>query len=203
MMPSTTSITSPVNYRLVREALLAEDPFTQTELAERAEASVSQANRMVQWLVDKRHAERGPDGRYRTKGALGLLTSVFPYQRTMSDACSVELRVRGTKDEVKDSLVEAGGIVCLESAAEEYGEFFRSDRVCIYHETPNEIAEGLKPHEGGALPVAIYRLDIPLVGDIEQGRRTTPFRTVVDLTCDGKLYAAKDLIKELWGVVLD
>lgn len=203
MSPSTTSVTSPVNYRLIREALLAEGPVTQSELADRAEASVSQANRIVNWLIDKRHAERGQDGRYEIRAPVGLVTSVFPYQRTMGEALETQLKVRGSKDEVKQALVDAGGVLCLESAGEDYGEFFRADRVCIYHDDPAEIADGLRPHEGGVLPVAIYTPDIPLDGDVEQRRRTTRFRTVIDLACDGKLYAAKDLIEELWGVVLD
>lgn len=183
--------------------MLAEEAFTQIELAERGEASRSQANRIVQWLIDTGHAERGKDGRYRTQAPVGLLSSMFPYQRTMRDALKIDVKVRGSKDEVKEALVAEGGVLCLESAAEEYGEFFRADRICIYHEEPSEIAEGLRPHEGGVLPVAIYEPDIPLDGDIEDARRTTPFRTTVDLACDGKLYAASDLIKDVWGVILD
>lgn len=203
MPPSITSVTTPVNYRLVRQALLASGPFTQTELAERAEASVSQANRIVRWLVDKGHAERGRDGLYRNRAPVGIITSVFPYQRTTDDALAAKLKVRGSKQEVKEALVDAGGVLCLESAAEEYGEFFRADRVCVYHENPEQLVDGLRPHEGGVLPVWIYTPDIPLDGDVEEDRRTARFRTVVDLACDGKLYAAKDLIEELWGVVLD
>lgn len=199
----TTSLVSVANYRLLRDALTADEPFTQVELAEQAGTSVSQANRLVRWLMDKDHAERGRDGRYRARGAVGVVSSVLPYQRTMSDAMTHSLKIRGSKRDVKEALVEAGAILCLESAAEEVSEFFRADRVCVYHEKPDILADRLRPHEGGALPVAIYEPDIPLDGDVEEGRRTTKFRTIVDLACDGKLYAAKDLIEDLWGVVLE
>lgn len=203
MSASLTSVTTPVNYRLLREALTADEGFTQTELAERADASLAQANRMVQWLMDKRHAERGSDGLYRVKGAAGLVSSLLPYQRSMGDALVREVNVRAPKDEVEEVLVDEGGVLCLESALEEQSEFFRGDRVCAYHEDPAGLADGLRPSQGGVLPVAIYKPDIPLRGDVEEGRRTTRFRTVVDMACDGKLYAAKDLVQDLWGVVLD
>lgn len=197
------SVTSPVNYRLIREALLAEAPFTQTHLADRAHASISQANRIVNWLVDTGHADRGSDGKYQVRAPLGLVTSVFPYQRTMNHTLEAQLKIRGSKTETKQALLEAGGTLCLETAGEDYGEFFRADRVCIYHETPAAVTDALTPHDGGVLPVSIYKPDIPLEGDTEDGRRTTRFRTVIDLACDGKLYAAQDLIEDLWGVILD
>lgn len=203
-MPATIlSATAPTNYRLLRTALTRKQPFLQSELAKEANASLSQANRVVQWLANRRHVERLPDGRYRLRGAAGLVTSVFPYQRAMGDALAALLTVRGSKKDVTEALVHAGGVLCLESALEAYSQFFRADRVCAYHTDPEQLVAQLSPHEGGVLPVNVYVADLPLEGDVEEGRRTTRFRTVVDLACDGKLYAAKELLEELWGVVLE
>jgi hypothetical protein len=57
--------------------------------------------------------------------------------------------------------------------------------------------------EGGIMQVSIYCPDISLKHDIEKWRRTTKFRTVIDLACDGRIYTAKDLLKSLWGVSIE
>lgn len=201
-MPSITA-TAPVTYRLLRAALTQREPFLQNELAARAEASLAQASNVVRWLADRGHAERLPDGRYRLRGAAGLLTSVFPYERSMNDALAARVSLRASKREALDALVKAGGVLCLESALEHYSQFFRADRVCVYHAEPTQLLDSLRPHEGGILPVHIYVPDLPLEGDVEDGQRTTKFRTALDLACDGRLYAGKELLQDLWGVVLD
>lgn len=203
-MPSSIlSVTTPATYRLLREAFTRKEPFLQSDLARPANASVTQAHRVVRWLADRQHVERLGDGRYRTRGAAAVVNAVFPYQRTMKAALAVSITVRGTKKDATEALVREGAVLCLETALEEYSQFFRADRICIYHADPEQLKRQLTPSEGGVLPVQIYRADIPLDGDIEANRRTTKFRTVVDLACDGRVYAAKELLEELWGVVID
>ncbi len=198
-----SSAISPANYRLLRAALTFKGSFYQVELADQAKASPAQASRVLRWLMDKHHAERQPDGRYRIRGPVSIITSVFPYQRSMADALVATLNVRGTKKEIADALVRARGILCLESALEEYSQFFRATKVSVYHSDPEELLSKLTSSEGGVLPVSIYLPDLRLEGDIEAERRTTKFRTVVDLACDGKVYAAKELLEDLWGVILE
>lgn len=137
------------------------------------------------------------------QGPATIVTSVFPYQRSMSDAHAATIRVRGTRKRVTELLTSMGGILCLESALEEYSSYFRPSRVCAYHLFPDRIARSLSPHEGGVIQVELYIPDIPLEGDVEESRRTSRFRTLIDLVCDNKAYAAKDLFEDLWGVVLE
>jgi len=111
--------------------------------------------------------------------------------------------VRGTKKEIIEKLVENGGILCLESALEEYSEYFRAGRICIYHRNPSKLAGIFKPYGGGHIGVDIYYPDLSLKGDIEENRRTTKLRTVIDLACNNNIYAAKDLIEELWGLIIE
>lgn len=197
------SVTTPATYRVLRSALVSRRAFLQSELAKSANASASHANRVVKWLADRRHVERLRDGRYQIRGAAALVNSVFPYQRTMKQALAASLSVRGNKKQMTEAIVKAGGILCLESAIEEHSRFFRADRICVYHADPEELVQELAPDEGGILPVQVYVADIPLEGDVEENRRTTKFRTVIDLACDGRVYAAKELLEELWGVIVE
>ena len=202
-MAIITSITAPASYRVLRTALTRGEPFRQLDLVKDAKASPSQVSRVTRWLTERRHVERLPDGRYRIRGAASVISAAIPYYRAMNDALVSSVTIRGSKKAAKEAVVEEGGILCLESALEEHSEFFRADRVCIYHGQPEEVLQALTPNEGGILNVSVYRSDIPLDGDIDANRRTSKFRTVLDLACDGKAYAAKELFEQLWGVVIE
>ncbi len=202
-MATITSITAPASYRILRTALTRGEPFRQLDLIRDAKASPSQVSRVIRWLTERRHVERLHDGRYRVKGAASVVSAAVPYYRAMNDALVSSVAIRGSKKAAKEALVAEGGILGLESALEEHSEFFRADRVCIYHEQPEDVLRALTPSEGGILNVSVYQPDIPLEGDIDAKRRTSKFRTVLDLSCDGKAYAAKELFEELWGVVID
>jgi len=203
MTSKIVSSVSPQTYRIIRAILTSEKPFLQIEIVQRAGASPSQVSRVVRWLLDRHHLERLPDARYQRRNAIGVITAAISYQRSMNESLVGTIRIRATKENAKKAVVRAGGILCLESALEEYSNFFRADRVCTYHDQPEKLIEQLIPLEGGILPVSVYLPDISLEGDIEKKKRTTKFRTVVDLTCDNKLYTAKDLLEELWGVIIE
>ena len=197
------SVVSPVNYRILRAVLSHRLPFTQSEIAKTAAASAPQTSRIVRWLAELSGVERLQDGRYVVRGPATIVTSAFPYQRSMSDAHRATVRVRGSRRQITESLVSLGGILCLENALEEYSEYFRPSRICIYHRSPEQVVKAVVPREGGIIPVHVYVPDIPLEGDVEEGRRTSKYRTLIDLVCDGNAYAAKDLFEALWGVVLE
>ena len=197
------SVTSKVNYSILRAILGRKEPFTQYEIARTAGASPAQTSRVVQWLMRTSGIERRSDGRYRVVGPATIVTSVFPYQRSMSATHAATIRVRGSRKHVTEVLISAGGILCLESALEEYSSYFRPSRVCAYHLFPDRVVNSMLSHEGGVIPIELYVPDIPLEGDVEEGRRTSRFRTLIDLVCDSKTYVAKDLFEDLWGVMLE
>jgi hypothetical protein len=121
----------------------------------------------------------------------------------MSSSLITSFKLRGNKEEIKDLLVNEGAILCLESALEEYSQYYRSERVCVYHTNPDKLLKKILGLEGGIIQINIYYPDISLKNDVEKWRRTTKFRTVIDLACDGRIYAAKDLLKSLWGVSIE
>ena len=154
------------------------------------------------------HVERGPDGRYRIRAAGAVVSSIFPYQRSMKETLRARLTMRGGRSAIQRELSKAGAVLCMESALEHYSSYFRPGRICVYHQDPESLARRFAPMVGGLIPVEIYLPDIPLDGDTEaEGRkgplRTTRWRTLVDLASDGKLYVARDLLEQLWGIVLE
>jgi hypothetical protein len=59
---------------------------------------------------------------------------------------------------------------------------------------------------GHLTELTIYKEDLSLTEDtIEwQGRRITDkVRTLIDLACDSKLYAGRDLLRDLYGLEID
>lgn len=205
--PTRIDLTAPVNYRILRTVLLSKEPFLQRDVARAAKAQPTQVGRIVRWLEAHQHAtRRKEDGRYEVISPSSLVVALLPYQRTMSGSIVGTVRVRGKMDQIAQMLVKEGATLCLESALAVYSEYFRADRVAVYHPNPEALLSKLAPNEGGLLPVGVYEADIPLEGDVEKPdsksrlRRTTPFRTLIDLICDNRAYAAKDLFLSLWGV---
>lgn len=205
--PTRIDLTAPVNYRILRTVLLSKEPFLQREVARAAKAQPTQVGRIVRWLEAHQHATRRKvDGRYEVTSPSTLIVAMFPYQRTMSGSLVGTVKVRGEMDRIGRLLVREGATLCLESALTVYSEYFRPDRLAVYHPDPRTLLSKLAPDEGGLLPIGVYGADIPLEGDVEEPdrksplRRTTQFRTLVDLICDNRAYAAKDLFLSLWGV---
>jgi len=197
------SITSPVSYSILRAMLTSARSFRQSEIAQRVKASTPQVSRILHWLLDRGYAVRQPDGKYRVRSAVTIVGSAIPFQRSMSSSLITSFKLRGNKEEIKDLLVKEGAILCLESALEEYSQYYRSERICVYHTDPEKLLKAILRLEGGIIQVNIYYPDISLKHDVEKWRRTTKFRTVIDLACDGRIYAAKDLIRSLWGVSIE
>ena len=205
--PATIDFTAPTNYRVLRNILTSKHPFLQNEVAKEAAAHPPQVSTVVRWLQAHQHViRRKTDGRYEVAQPASLVVAVFPYQRVMDRTLVGTVKVRSTPEEVSQLLTREGATLCLESALSVHSEFFRPDRVAVYHSKPKKLLEQIAPNEGGMLPVSVYEPDIPLEGDVEEPdsdspfRRTAQFRTLVDLVCDNRAYAAKDLFWTLWGV---
>lgn len=207
--PRHLDLTRKVNYRILRAILTSKEPFAQIELSESTHAAPSQVNRLVRWLEVHEHVQRRKeDGRYEVRQPASLVLAIFPYQRVMSRALRGTVKVRGEMESVTRTLSDNGATLCLETALAQYSNYFRADRIAVYHPNPRSLLSGLVPSEGGLVLVTVYEVDIPLEGDqVEPDaknplRRTSQYRTLIDLVCDNRTYAAKDLFSELWGVRL-
>jgi DNA-binding Lrp family transcriptional regulator len=160
----------------------------------------------------------------------GLLRAISLF-RQMNSLRLFSMAVAGTKQSLISELRSRRVVFCLGTALEAFSEFYRSDEVSFYTvagsrpEAAERIRESLAAKGEGIARVTCYAMDtrrhgrraaasadlrgnldwLRKCGIIERGRGayfTTKVQTVVDLFCDGRAYAAKDLLRELWGVKL-
>ena len=191
------NITSKVTYQIIREILLSKG-FTQMQIKTKTGYSKGQISKVVNWLITRNFVEKR-DSTYYLLDPAGLI-SAFPLFRNMKELLIYRIPLRGEKEKILQHLPK-DSILCLESALETYSQYFRSSRICIYHTQPPKIKQLFKPYTGGILDLEVYQPDLDIQKDVKQGV-TSKLRTVIDMTCDGKTYAAKDLFEQLWGITL-
>ena len=189
------NITSPVTYQIIR-GVLSSRQFTQVDIQKKTGHSKGQISKVTKWLITRKFVEKRKKGYYLLDPA-GLI-AVFPLFRSMQELLLCRIPLRAEKEKILH-LLPKDSIRCLDSALEHYSTYFRSSRICIYHDHPEQIQHLFEPYAGGILDLEIYQPDMHLHNDVKQGM-TTPLRTVIDMTCDGKTYAAKDLFEQLWGI---
>jgi len=160
----------------------------------------------------------------------GLLRAISLF-RQMNGLRLFSVAVAGTKQALLSELRSHRVVFCLGTALERFSEFYRSDEVSFYAvgkdgpEGADGIRESLSAKGEGIARATCYFLDtrthgrraavsadtdgtldwLRESGMIEKSRGgyfTTKVQTVVDLFCDGRAYAARDLLRELWGVRL-
>jgi hypothetical protein len=189
------NITLKTTYKIIKYILLSKE-FTQTEIHQETKCSLGRINEVVYWLITRKFVEK-IDSKYRLADPAGII-SLFPLFRNMNELLAYRLPLRGEKEKILENLPK-GSILCLDSALDRYSQYYRSSRICIYHEKPELVKNIFEPYSGGIIDLEVYRPDMNLKEDVENGL-TSKLRTVIDMTCDGKTYAAKDLFEELWGI---
>jgi hypothetical protein len=189
------NITLKTTYKIVKYILISKE-FTQTEIHQETHCSLGRINKVVNWLITRKFVEK-VNSKYHIADPSGII-SIFPLYRTMNELLVYRISLSGDKQKILENLPKES-ILCLESALDTYSRYFRSNRICIYHEKPETIKNIFEPYSGGMLDLEVYRPDMDLKEDVDTGI-TSKLRTVIDLTCDGKTYVAKDLFEELWGI---
>lgn len=160
-------------------------------------------------------------------GLLRIIGVFRPLSRFREFTVSVGMR----KDSLLRELRRRNVVFCLGTALERYSRFYRADEVSFYalsrggpdgserlrHDLVGR-GEGvtratcylLPPKTHGRRAARVRSpdeaLDLLVASGIATRARggyvTTRVQTVVDLFGDGKAFAAKDLLKELWGIEL-
>ena len=191
------NVTLDVTYKIIRYILLSKDrKFTQFEIHKNTGSSLGRINEVVNWLISRNFVEK-TKGKYYVMNPSGII-SLFPLYRNMNDLCVYSIQLRGDKEKIIENLPK-DSILCLDSALDKYSKYFRSNRICIYHENPDLIKNKFEPYSGGIIRLEVFKPDMGLVEDRKNGV-TSKLRTIIDMTCDGKTYVAKDLFEALWGV---
>lgn len=190
--------TKPVTYTIIKAFLLKEN-YTQLEIHKETGAALSRVNTVNKWLMSRNYVER-VQGRYRVLDPAGVI-AFFPLFRRMDELLTVKIPVRGTLKEIADILPN-GSIRCLDTALSDYSTYLRTNRVCLYYENPELVRKVFTPYKGGNVWVCVFEPDMRLGEDTENGI-TTKIRTLIDMACDDKLYLAKELFKDIWGLEID
>ena len=191
------NVTLDVTYKIIRYILLSKDrKFTQSEIHKNTGGSLGRINKIVNWLISRDFVEK-TKVKYYVMNPSGII-SLFPLYRNMTDLCVYNIQLRGDKEKIIENLPN-DSILCLDSALDKYSKYFRSNRICIYHEKPNLIKNKFEPYSGGIIRLEVFKPDMRLVEDQKNGV-TSKLRTIIDMTCDGKTYVAKDLFEDLWGI---
>jgi len=190
--------TSPKTYRVIK-AVLHSQEFTQLGVHKETGVSMGQINSVTSWLLSRNFIEK-ITGKYRVIDPAGIV-SIFPLFRSMKERLIKTIPVRGSTADIINNMPK-GNVLCLDSALERYSPYLRTDRVCVYSKDVKKVTEVFAPYSGGKTALQVYKPDMGLETDIVQNeiRITTKLRTVIDLACDNKIYTAKDLFKELWGL---
>ncbi len=159
----------------------------------------------------------------------GLLRAISLF-RSMPRLRQFTVSVDVPKGKLISDLARRPVVFCLGTALERYSRLYRADEVSFYalpgaggggvEAIRRDLAaskEGITRATCYSLPTKVHgrreRVAEPRgalkgllsFGFVEKGRGgyfTTRVQTVVDLFCDGKAFAARDLLKGLWGVEL-
>ena len=210
------SLKAPKTFEVV-EAILEQKKFTQLALSRQVDASFGIVNRTTRWLEAKNYVKK--TGKfYELRDPDGILSSLAVF-RDMKSLIIDEVTVSLTPAQIKGLLPPDRVCYCLETALEEYSNYFRANRVCVYvdkKDVPRLLAL-LENRKGPGTQVVFYEEKPPVKGkkptlpEFKDTQTTnesinrwyTPrTRTVIDLVCDNKAYAAQDLFMSLWGIKL-
>lgn len=193
-------VTSKKTYSTIK-AMLLEKQFKQRELARRLKVSPARVNEVVQWLVKNNLAEKYKT-RHEVLNPIGIV-KLFTYSRRMNDLKQFSIDMKVDRAKLMSYLKKHKVVFCLTSALQEYSAYFRDPSINFYARDFEKIRDELRKLPQGMVRINVYRPDVFLESDtVEKGGMllTSELRTVIDLFCDNKAYAAKELIEKLWGV---
>lgn len=177
--------------------ILSHRKFTQTEVHEATGVSIGRVNRVVLWLLDRGYAER-TKAKYKLTSAVSLISLLANF-RAMKKI--ITLDIDAPRKEVMKFLMEGGAVFCLTSALQHYDTYFRDPAICVYS-FDKKLVEELEKFGRGNLRINIYEPDLRLeenIALIDSAKLTSEVRTIIDLFCDNRGYAADRLIKRVFA----
>ena len=157
----------------------------------------------VNWLVDLKFIEKIKNRQqrlqvYRVTSPLALVKFYSNFRNMTTHKISKNWG--DNREQVIEHFKNEGGIFCLTTALEHYTEYVRDPAIHVY--VPEDFWNKMQEKETtGTIRVNMYPFK-PYRDDnvIEKDglKITTKLRTLIDLYCDDKAYAAEPLVKQLW-----
>jgi len=186
-------ITSRETYRVVR-AMLDRKRFSQYEISKNEGITFSLVNRTVNWFMGRGYV-RKQKGYYELVSA-GAIFNLFPIYRKMTPYATFDVNLPGEK---ALEMLGKKGVLCLTSALAFYDDYYRDATVHAYLED-EKVLDELKGMAKGFCHVELYREDLNRddFTKLKRQNATNKIRTVIDLFCCNKAYAAERLLKKEW-----
>lgn len=163
----------------------------------------SRVSGFVTWLenlgfIEKSRNLQDRTNSYRVTSPVALIKFYSNFRKMSDLRLSIDW---GTKrEEMADYFKSQNGVFCLTTALEQYTEYVRDPAIHVYvtEDFWNEMAA---KEVTGSVRVHLYTFKPYREDNVTEKnglRVTTPLRTLIDLYCDDKAYAAEPLIKQLW-----
>ncbi len=190
-------LTSDKTYKVIRY-LLKNGRFAQSRVHNETGVSAGRVNQVVQWLMRTGYVRKAAC-RYELIAPLAVV-KLFPLARSMKEQIIFSREVDVENEDIVKWLTGKGAVFCLTTALQQYDTYFRDPAVNIYAD--EKAALELERLPAGLTRVNVYKPDMNLESDTTEKdgvKATSMERTVIDLFCDNKAYAAERLVKRLWG----
>lgn len=161
-------------------------------------------NDFVHWLIDLGYVERvGATQQgarsYQVVNPVGLI-SFYSHFRKMKKIDTFMLG--NTREEMIEYLSQRGLIFCLTTALSHHMNYVLDPAVNAYlpREKISVLIDDLSHQVRGRVTVNLYEYDIedPDIMIKDNKKTTSKVRTIIDLYCDNKAFAAEELVKEIW-----
>lgn len=191
-------ITSRKAYAAVR-CILEKGRFSQLEVSRETGVSIGMVNRLAKWLIERGFVAKAAHG-YQLIMPAALL-AVFPLYRKMEKMETATYRLDIPERELSAILKKHKAVLCLTSASQYYDSYIRDPSIHAYSGS-GELKKALAGYPGGLTSITLYAPDIPLERDTEMKKGfllTTPLRTIIDLLCSNRAYAAEGMIRKGWA----
>ncbi|MFH1222051.1 MAG: hypothetical protein V1492_03125 [Candidatus Micrarchaeota archaeon] len=187
-------VTSRETYKIVR-GILELKKFTQYQLGKKEDVTFSLVNRVVNWFVSRGYVAKRR-GYYELISAAAIF-NLFPLYRKMKPHVSIDVNL--SKEEVLGMLKDKGAL-CLTTALSYYDNYFRDPTLCVYLRDEKVIRE-LRAAPKGYTHIELYEEDLNKDDFLKKDGQlvTSKIRTVIDLFCSNKAYAAERLVKKEWS----
>ncbi len=107
--------------------------------------------------------------------------------------------VAADRETIKQIIGTNGGILCLTTALELYGDdYFRDPTIHAYLDDP-KLLTAMEEQIEGKTKVLLYEYDLPDEIEVKNNLSvTSPNRTIIDLFCCNLAYAAERFIRIMW-----
>ncbi|MEM3144044.1 MAG: hypothetical protein QXW91_05400 [Candidatus Nitrosotenuis sp.] len=135
---------------------------------------------------------------YRVPAPLSLVKFYSAFRKMNDLRVSVDWGTN--RDQVMEYFKSQNAVFCLSTALEQYSEFVRDPAIHVYvtDEFWNEMAQ---KETAGTVRVHMYLFKPYREDNVTEKnglKVTTPLRTLIDLYCDDKAYAAEPLVRQIW-----